>query len=217
MSGNSPNGASQMVGAGVLDSGCGGRVCDLPCRSSRHLGPSQLPGPTCDLPSPRQAIKDELKDQQRPVSSVLDQVQDVTEKGGDVLSKDETKQLDKNGRELRQRSAALPNSGPHSRHGEVVTSWFCSPLYLPNFPTFDIARLRLCPAVPCSVPTELPCSAVCLQIRHGHGAHRPAAAPAHLVSGRTQQVQDRPGHIPGTYQHTTATRHSLMASRRFNL
>ncbi|XP_043245138.1 dystonin-like isoform X38 [Amphibalanus amphitrite] len=49
------------------------------------------------------AIKDELKDQQRPVSSVLDQVQDVTEKGGDVLSKDETKQLDKNARELRQR------------------------------------------------------------------------------------------------------------------
>ena len=53
----------------------------------------------------RQAIKDELKDQQRPVSSVLDQVQDVTEKGGDVLSKDETKQLDKNAKELRQRWA----------------------------------------------------------------------------------------------------------------
>ncbi|XP_037076956.1 microtubule-actin cross-linking factor 1, isoforms 1/2/3/5-like [Pollicipes pollicipes] len=50
------------------------------------------------------AIKDELKQQQqRPVFAALDQVQDVAERAGDILSKDELKQLQHNGQELRQR------------------------------------------------------------------------------------------------------------------
>ena len=86
-------------------------LCSAVCRSS--CDPGRACGGCLTVPSlpsvyRRQAIKDELKDQQRPVSSVLDQVQDVTEKGGDVLSKDETKQLDKNARELRLRSVRWP-------------------------------------------------------------------------------------------------------------
>lgn len=61
-----------------------------------------------------------MKEQQRPVSSLLDQVQDLVEKGGDVLSRDEVQQLDKNGRELRQRSVMAHLRA--SRNGDSESS-----------------------------------------------------------------------------------------------
>ncbi|XP_043207067.1 microtubule-actin cross-linking factor 1-like isoform X6 [Amphibalanus amphitrite] len=49
------------------------------------------------------AIKDELQQQQRPLFASLDQIQDVAERGGDILSKDELRQLKDNGQELKHR------------------------------------------------------------------------------------------------------------------
>ncbi|XP_037076959.1 dystonin-like [Pollicipes pollicipes] len=132
------------------------------------------------------AIKDELKQQQRPVFAALDQVQDVAERAGDILSKDELKQLQHNGQELRQRYDTVTD-----RSDQLLRS----PRRLPG-------RAEQVPLRPGHVRGERPCcrgrpAEAATRVRCGrsvmirHSGMRPGSpGPRTRVSDKERQLSD---------------------------